>query len=76
VRDFSLAELRRHDGERGPAYVAYRSLVYDVSDSREWRAGLHRNLHWAGQDLTEALPDAPHGPENLARFPVVGRLVS
>ena len=71
-RPFSTADLRRHDGERGPAFVAYRGRVFDLSASREWRSGLHRGLHWAGQDLTTALGDAPHGEETLLRFPVVG----
>lgn len=73
-RRFSRAELARHDGSRGRCLVACRGLVYDVSASPEWRGGLHRNLHWAGQDLTAYLPDAPHGIETLARFPVVGLL--
>jgi predicted heme/steroid binding protein len=72
--DFTPDQLSRFDGSRGPAYVAYAGRVYDVSDSPEWRHGLHRQLHWAGQDLTRYLADAPHGEENLARYPVVGRL--
>jgi predicted heme/steroid binding protein len=70
----SLADLRRHDGTTAPAYVAYAGRVFDVSRSHEWRRGLHRNLHWAGQDLTDELADAPHGVETLLRFPVVGVL--
>ena len=74
-RAFSRAELRRYDGAARPAYVACRSRVYDVSASGMWRGGLHRGLHWAGQDLTAELADAPHGIETLERFPVVGVLV-
>lgn len=73
-RIFTRSELSRHDGDRAPAYVAYGDTVYDVSRSPEWRRGLHRNLHWAGQDLTDELVDAPHGVETLQRFPVVGQL--
>jgi predicted heme/steroid binding protein len=73
-RVISLAELRRHDGGDRPAYVAYAGRVYDVSASREWRHGLHRNLHWAGQDLTAELGAAPHGVETLLRCPVIGVL--
>lgn len=73
-RVFTVEELRRHDGERAPAYVAYNRRVYDVSTSNEWRYGFHRDLHWAGQDLTEFLAEAPHGTETLERFPVVGHL--
>jgi predicted heme/steroid binding protein len=73
-RRFTARELAAYDGSRGRAYVAYRSKVYDVSTSAEWRSGLHRALHWAGQDLTAELADAPHGEENLAPYPVVGIL--
>lgn len=69
------AQLARHDGERAPAYVACAGLVYDVSRSSHWPGGLHRELHWAGQDLTAALADAPHGMESVLRMPVVARLV-
>ena len=70
---FNRASLARQDGDRRPAYVACRGLVYDLSASPEWRGGLHRNLHWAGQDLTAELADAPHGIEALASHRVVGR---
>lgn len=70
----SLAQLRRADGSRGPAWVACGGLVYDVSASPEWRDGLHRALHWAGQDLSGELPQAPHGLETVRRMPCVGRL--
>ena len=74
LRPFSRQELRWYDGDRGPAYVAYQGRVYDVSASGQWRSGLHRGLHWAGQDLTAHLADAPHGVETLLRFPLVGWL--
>lgn len=61
---------------QAPAYVAYEGRVYDVSRSGEWRRGLHRDLHWAGQDLTAFLVEAPHGTETLERFPVVGILAA
>jgi predicted heme/steroid binding protein len=70
-----VSELRRYDGYSAPAYVAYHRRVFDVSGSALWRDGLHQGLHWAGQDLTSFLALAPHGPENLDRFPLVGELV-
>ena len=69
-----MAELRRQDGSRGRAWVACDGWVYDVSASPEWRGALHRGLHWAGQDLSRELADAPHGKETVARMPLVGRL--
>ncbi len=58
---FSEQQLRRYSGERGyPIYVAYAGVVYDVTNCPKWRRGLHENLHWPGQDLTDELGDAPH----------------
>lgn len=68
------SELKRKDGSRGVAWVACEGWVYDVSASPEWRGALHRGLHWAGQDLSAELADAPHGRETLERMPRVGRL--
>jgi predicted heme/steroid binding protein len=60
-REITEMELRRSTGERGTRmYVALRGIVYDVTDCPKWRSGLHENLHFAGQDLTEEFPDAPH----------------
>ena len=72
----TLSELRRNNGDRGsPKYVAYQGVVYDVSDCPRWRPDLHEGLHFAGQDLTGELADAPHR-ENVFIRPcvkVVGR---
>jgi predicted heme/steroid binding protein len=54
-------------------WVAYRGVVYDVSKSRLWHHGRHYE-HWAGQDLTAELKDAPHAEEVFERIPVVGKL--
>ncbi|MCL4488824.1 MAG: cytochrome B5 [Chloroflexi bacterium] len=76
-RTFTERELRKYDGSRkNPVYIAYAGIVYDVSSSPHWRDGDHRNLHFAGQDLTHELPDAPHGDRVFAKFPIVGRLIS
>lgn len=73
-RPITRAQLRHCDGSTGRAYVALAGWVYDVTSSPEWRFGQHRGVHWAGQDLTAALADAPHGIEALLGFPIVGRL--
>jgi predicted heme/steroid binding protein len=63
------------DGKDGAkAVVAVASRLYDVSDSRMWRDGVHVRRHQAGKDLTDALAEAPHGPEVLERMPFVGEL--
>ncbi len=75
LREFAEYELRRYDGSRGnPVYIAYNGLVYDVTTSAHWYTGMHRNLHYAGQDLTGELADAPHTDLVFRKFPVVGKL--
>jgi hydroxylamine dehydrogenase len=68
----ALPSLDGKDGSR--AVVAVEGRLYDVSESRLWRDGVHVKKHRAGQDLTEALKGAPHGAEVLDRMPAVGEL--
>ena len=56
-------------------WIAYQGKVYDVSKSRLWLNGKHYE-HWAGQDLTHELPDAPHTSAVFERVPLVGYLES
>lgn len=74
MREYTLEELAEYDGKNGKAYVAYQGQVYDVSDSNLWENGTHRDIHSAGKNLTEEMDDAPHGPEELKDYPVVGTL--
>jgi predicted heme/steroid binding protein/uncharacterized membrane protein len=75
LKEFSLEELAGCNGAAGkPIYLAYQGKVYDVSGSALWANGRHMGSHQAGGDLTEELPDAPHGEEVLARYPQVGVL--
>ena len=70
-------ELRRNTGERGTRkFIAYQGLVYDVTDCPKWRLEMHENLHFAGEDLTSELPDAPHEQEVFERpcVKLVGKL--
>lgn len=67
--------LTKNDGKEGkPAYVAANGKVYDVTESKMWKNGLHMNRHHAGEDLTEALGAAPHSDEVLNRFKQVATL--
>jgi predicted heme/steroid binding protein len=71
---YSRRQLALRNGQDRPAiWVAYRGTIYDVTASRLWRDGKHYE-HWAGQDLTAELADAPHTERVFARFPVVGTL--
>jgi len=75
MQEFDIAELEKYDGNDGrPVYVAYKGKVYDISDSKLWRDGLHMKRHHAGQDMTTDIQGAPHEPDLLERFPQVGTL--
>lgn len=75
MQEFNAAELQKYDGNEGrPIYVAYKGKVYDVSNSKLWRNGLHMKRHQAGQDLTADIQGAPHEPHVLERYPQVGVL--
>jgi len=76
-RIISDPELRRNNGDRGtPKWIAYKGIVYDVSDCPKWRLDMHENLHFPGQDLTTELSDAPHKKDVFTRpcVKIVGRL--
>lgn len=75
MREISQEELAACNGIDGaPAWVAYQGLVYDVSSSYHWRQGRHQITNRAGQLYERGLNAAPHGPDLLERFPIVGRL--
>ena len=70
----SRAQLALRNGQDKPqVWIAYKGIVYDVSRSTLWREGKHYE-HWAGQDLTMELPDAPHTEEVFLRLKAVGQL--
>lgn len=72
--EYSRAYLALRNGQDRPeVWVAYRGIIYDVSLSKLWRKGMHYE-HWAGQDLTDELKDAPHNANVFDKFKVIGRL--
>lgn len=68
-RQLSLRNGQDHD----KIWIAYEGRVYDVTESRLWLNGKHYE-HWAGQDLTAELSDAPHGIGVFDRFQCIGVL--
>ena len=75
MQEFDIAELEKFDGNSGrPVYVAHKGKVYDVSNSKLWKNGLHMKRHHAGNDLTTDIQGAPHEPDVLERYPQVGTL--
>ena len=72
---YTRAQLALRNGQdKEEIWVAYKRVIYDVSNSRLWRRGMHYE-HWAGQDLTDELKDAPHNANVFDKFEPVGRLL-
>ncbi len=72
---FTRSQLALRNGQDKPeTWIAYNGLIYDVTKSRLWRNGTHYE-HWAGQDLTPELKDAPHTEYVFDKFTVVGKLL-
>jgi predicted heme/steroid binding protein len=71
---YTRSQLALRNGQDKPEiWVACNGIIYDVTESRLWRKGQHYE-HWAGQDLTPELADAPHTHEVFERFIAVGQL--
>lgn len=72
--EFTKSQLALRNGQDKPQiWVALHGVIYDVTDSRLWKNGKHYE-HWAGQDLTDELKDAPHTEKVLEKFKAIGRL--
>ncbi len=73
MKEFDPESIAEFDGKDGkPVYVVHRDRVFDVSESKLWKGGLHMKRHHAGKDMTTDIQAAPHGPEVLERYPQVG----
>ncbi len=73
MKEFELEALDEYDGKDGrPVYIVHQGRVFDVSQSRLWKGGLHMKRHHAGTDLTTDFGGAPHGLEVFDRYPQVG----
>ncbi len=76
LRKFTAEDLGRYNGLDGlPSFIGFQGKVYDVSKSFLWKDGRHEATHQAGVDLTQALVEAPHGADLLAKYRVVGILI-
>jgi len=76
LQSYKKSQLALRNGQdMDEIWVAYKGIIYDVTESRLWRNGKHYE-HWAGQDLTEELDnDAPHEEQVFLRFEKVGVLM-
>jgi predicted heme/steroid binding protein len=72
---YSISQLALRNGQdKEDIWIAYEGKIYDLKKSSLWRNGKHYE-HWAGQDLTEELKDAPHTAHVFDKFEIIGRLV-
>jgi len=73
--EISRSQLSLRNGQDKPEiWVAYKGIVYDVGRSRLWKNGKHYE-HWAGQDLTAEMADAPHQEWVFDKFDPIGKLI-
>ncbi|GAA4845280.1 cytochrome b5 domain-containing protein [Algivirga pacifica] len=74
LKIYSKQQLALRNGvDREEIWCAYKGMIYDVSRSKLWRGGKHYE-HWAGQDLTQEMKDAPHTEFVFEKFDIVGKL--
>ncbi|MGK7393969.1 MAG: cytochrome b5 domain-containing protein [Candidatus Cyclobacteriaceae bacterium M3_2C_046] len=74
LKGYTPQQLALRNGQdKEEIWIAYQGEIYEVTGSRLWQFG-HHYQHWAGQDLTEELKDAPHGKAVLDKFKKVGIL--
>jgi predicted heme/steroid binding protein/uncharacterized membrane protein len=74
MKEFDPETLSTFNGQEAgkPVYVAREGRVYDVSDSKLWKGGMHMKRHQAGRDLSADFVAAPHGEEIFERVKQVG----
>ncbi len=74
MKEYTTSQLALRNGQDKPEiWVAYKKDIYDVTNSKMWRNGKHYE-HWAGQDLTAEMLDAPHNANAFDKFEIVGKL--
>ncbi len=76
MKELTISQLALRNGQdREEIWIAFKDKVYDVTESRLWKNGKHYE-HWAGQDLTEELKDAPHTEKVFDRMTQIGVIVN
>ncbi|HLF34154.1 MAG TPA: cytochrome b5 domain-containing protein [Cyclobacteriaceae bacterium] len=74
LREYTREQLALRNGQdKAEIWCAFQGMIYDLSASRLWKFGKHYE-HWAGQDLTDELPDAPHTSQVFTKFRIIGKL--
>ncbi len=72
---YTKSQLALRNGQdKKEVWCSFNQIIYDLSSSTLWKNGNHYE-HWAGQDLTEELKDAPHKQNVFDKFKKVGVLI-
>ena len=75
LKSYTKSQLALRNGQdRQEIWCSYNGRIYELTYSRMWANGKHYE-HWAGQDLTDELQDAPHNEQVFEKFKIVGLLV-
>ncbi|MGM0580600.1 MAG: cytochrome b5 domain-containing protein [Bacteroidota bacterium] len=75
MKKYSPQQLALRNGQdREEIWIAYKGIIYDVTNSKLWKNGTHYE-HWSGQDLTDELKDAPHTEIVFERLNIIGELI-
>lgn len=71
---FTKAQLALRNGqEKQEIWCAYKGKIYELNRSKLWRNGKHYE-HWAGQDLTSEMVNAPHTENVFDKWEPIGIL--
>ena len=74
IKTYSKAQLALRNGQdKDEIWCSYNGTIYELTHSRMWANGKHYE-HWAGQDLTNELKDAPHNEKVFEKFKIIGKL--
>jgi predicted heme/steroid binding protein len=72
---FTRSQLALRNGQdMEEIWIAFHSIIYEVTNSRYWKKGIHYE-HWSGQDLSDELKDAPHTIKVFERLEPIGKLI-
>jgi predicted heme/steroid binding protein len=74
IPSYTKSQLALRNGvDKSEIWCAYKGNIYELNKSKLWKDGKHYE-HWAGQDLTEELKNAPHTENVFDKFKIVGIL--
>ena len=74
LKSFTKSQLALRNGQdRTEIWCCFEGRIYELTHSKRWATGIHYE-HWAGQDLTDELKDAPHNEQVFKKFKIVGLL--